>query len=226
MNLNIERKEHLSSITIPGVEDLTIEVGVTEFNYAFLRVNSRHQLPYGNSRWEVRAQPEITGEEGWTVNEVKVEQPSWAFDFVHTMRDVTLSLTNNPDLLDPVALALLLIAIGKEMEHHATMPNPTWMTSKEKQEEKIALEYRLRMIESSFRERDETLLGELLMCPNGDGAGEMNVVNRLNPRYFVGCPQCGVATAKFQDEGLARIAWNYRGSKYDPPPFIEGVEPE
>ncbi|HNG96207.1 MAG TPA: hypothetical protein PLB32_25615, partial [Acidobacteriota bacterium] len=76
-----------------------------------------------------RSQPEITGQEGWTVNEVKVEQPSWAFGFVHTMRDVTLGLTNNPDLLDPVALALLLIAIGKELEYHA-------MTSKEKQEAK------------------------------------------------------------------------------------------
>ena len=129
MNLNIERKETLSSITIPGVDDLTIEVGVTEPKSAFLRVNSRHRALYGNSRWEVRSQPEITGQEGWTVNEVKVEQPSWAFGFVHTMRDVTLSLTNNPDLLDPVALALLLIAIGRELEYHA-------MKSKEKQEAK------------------------------------------------------------------------------------------
>lgn len=129
MNLNIERKENLSSITIPGVDDLTIEVGVTEFNYAFLRVNSRHRAIYGNGTWEAKAQPEMPGQESWTGTEVKVEQPSWAFAFVHTMRDVTLSLTNNPDLLDPIAVALLLIAIGKELEHHA-------MKLKEKQESK------------------------------------------------------------------------------------------
>ena len=219
MNLNIERKESLSSITIPGVDDLTIEVVVTESNSAFLRVNSRHRVLYGNSRWEVRSQPEMTGQEGWTVNEVKVEQPSWSFGFVHTMRDVTLSLANNPDLLDPVALALLLIAIGKELEYHA-------MTSKEKQEAKIALEYRLRMIESSFRERDETLLGELQQCPNCGASGEMNKVSPLNPRYFVMCPKCYCVTSEFQDEDLARIAWNYRGSKYDPPTFIYGSDPQ
>ena len=118
MNLNIERKENLSSITIPGVEDLTIEVGVTKFKYAFLRVNSRHRALYGNGTWSIKSEPEQLTE-GWTVTEVKVEQPSWAFGFVHTMRDVTLSLTNNPDLLDPVAVALLLITIGKEFEYHA-----------------------------------------------------------------------------------------------------------
>jgi hypothetical protein len=219
MNLNIERKENLSSITIPGVDDLTIEVGVTEFNYAFLRVNSRHRALYGNGTWEVKAQPEMPGQEGWMVTEVKVEQPSWAFGFVHTMRDVTLSLTNNPDLLDPVAVALLLIAIGKELEHHAMS------TSKEKQEARYSLEYRLRMIEDSFRERDDTLLGDLQLCPNGDAVGEMNAVNPLNPRYFVQCPKCYWATPKFQDENLARIAWNYR-EKYDPPSFIHGSDPQ
>jgi hypothetical protein len=129
MNLNIERKENLSSITIPGVDDLTIEVGVTEFNYAFLRVNSHHRALYGNGTWSIKSAPKEPNGEGWTVTEVKVEQPSWAFAFVHTMRDVTLSLTNNPDLLDPIAVALLLIAIGKELEHHA-------MKLKEKQESK------------------------------------------------------------------------------------------
>lgn len=119
MNLNIERKKTQSSITIPGVDDLTIEVGITKLNGAFLRVNSRHRALYGNATWEVKAQPEMPNQEGWMVTEVKVDQPSWAFGFAHTMRDVTLSLTNNPDLLDPVAVALLLIAIGRELEHHA-----------------------------------------------------------------------------------------------------------
>jgi hypothetical protein len=78
MNLNIERKENLSSITIPGVDDLTIEVGVTEFNYAFLRVNSHHRALYGNGTWSIKSAPKEPNGEGWTVTEVKVEQPSWA----------------------------------------------------------------------------------------------------------------------------------------------------
>lgn len=94
-------------------------------------------------------------------------------------------------------------------------------TSKEKQEAKQALESQLRLIEDSFRQRDETLLGDLKECPNRDGAGEMNAVQPLNPRYFVQCSRCCWVTQEFQDEDLARIAWNYR-SKYDPPSFIHG----
>lgn len=95
------------------------------------------------------------------------------------MRDVTLNLTNNPDFLDPIALALVLVAIGKELEHHA-------MTSKEKQEAKAALESRLRLIEDTANHRDETYFNELEPCQNCGEPGTLHSINPLNPRFFCG----------------------------------------
>lgn len=206
MNLEIQRKATSSTITVPGVKDLTIEVGVAALSHAFVRINSRHVALYGNAEWEVRCNPELETGPSWTVTEMNVKQPSWAFNFVHTMRDVTLNLTNNPDFLDPIALALVLVAIGKELEHHA-------MTSKEKQEAKAALESRLRLIEDTANHRDETYFNELEPCQNCGKPGTLYSINPLNPRFFVDCSGCSNTTQKFQDKELAIIAWNYPKSR-------------
>jgi len=206
MNLEIQRKATLSTITIPGVKDLTIEVGIKALNDAFVRINSRHVALYGNAEWQVRCNHELETGPSWTVTEVNVKQPSWAFNFVHTMRDVTLNLTNNPDFLDPIALALVLIAIGKELEFHA-------MTSKEKQEAKAAIESKLRLIEDRANQRDETYFNELEPCQNCGTPGKLYSIKPLNPHFFVQCPDCSTTTQKFQDKELAIIAWNYPHSR-------------